>query len=147
MGIGMSIGLYVSGTYLPSDAPALLHLMFAVIFELVSIMLIFTQWPTALLIKRVPWLFALFCALFPVIYSLEGQLLLGRRGRGMTSISRCWLVLMNFITVMFASARALLLGTYCTLFIAIAVLLKFKLVSLSKGPSIKVSKHFSDISF
>ncbi|KAK1310044.1 hypothetical protein QJS10_CPA08g00388 [Acorus calamus] len=124
IGVGITLGIYICAEYF-FQAMILYPLLVATIV-CASVFVVFTHLPSASSPKILPWVFALLVALFPVTYLLEGQL------RGLKSMEEGELD--DKFTSLFAveGARMALLGLYATLFMLIALEIKFELASLMR---------------
>ncbi|KAK1281786.1 hypothetical protein QJS10_CPB22g00457 [Acorus calamus] len=124
IGVGITLGIYICAEYF-FQAMILYPLLVATIV-CASVFVVFTHLPSASSPKILPWVFALLVALFPVTYLLEGQL------RGLKSMEEGEVD--DKFTSLFAveGARMALLGLYATLFMLIALEIKFELASLMR---------------
>ncbi|KAJ8645969.1 hypothetical protein MRB53_007717 [Persea americana] len=123
VGVGVSLGVYICMEYFPHAT--ILHALLVATMVSASVFVVFTHLPSASSTRLLPWVFALLVALFPVTYLLEGQLrvkgiLEGEEGDR----------LMTLLAI--EGARMSLLGLYATLFMLIALEIKFELASLMR---------------
>ncbi|KAK1272029.1 hypothetical protein QJS04_geneDACA020997 [Acorus gramineus] len=120
VGVGITLGIYICAEYF--FQAMILYPFLVTTIVCASIFIVFTHLPSASSPKILPWMFALLVALFPVTYLLEGQL------RAIKSIEEGEDKFTNLFTV--EGARMSLLGLYATLFMLIALEIKFELASL-----------------
>ncbi|KAL5979712.1 hypothetical protein ACLOJK_019623 [Asimina triloba] len=121
VGVGIALGIYVCVEYFPQAM--ILHALLVGTMVSASVFVVFTHLPSASSPRLLPWVFALLVALFPVTYLLEGQL----RVKSVVADEEG-----DKITTLLAveGARMSLLGLYATLFMLIALEIKFALASL-----------------
>lgn len=120
VGVGVALGVYICVEYFPQAT--ILHALLVATLVSASVFVVFTHLPSASSPRLLPWVFALLVALFPVTYLLEGQLRVksieGEEGDKLTTL------------LAIEGARMSLLGLYATLFMIIALEIKFELASL-----------------
>ncbi|XP_077227698.1 no exine formation 1 [Tasmannia lanceolata] len=122
VGVGITLGIYICAEYFLQAT--ILHALLVATIVCASVFLIFTHLPSASSTRLLPWVFALLVALFPVTYLLEGQLRVKNIGEGEG----------DKLTTLLAieGARMSLLGLYASLFMLIALEIKFELASLMR---------------
>lgn len=122
VGVGVALGVYICVEYFPQAT--ILHALLVATLVSASVFVVFTHLPSASSPRLLPWVFALLVALFPVTYLLEGQLRVksieGEEGDKLTTL------------LAIEGARMSLLGLYATLFMIIALEIKFELASLMR---------------
>lgn len=121
LGVGLSLGIYVCSQYF-LEAP-ILHALLVGALICCTIFLVFTHLPSASSPRFMPWVFALLVASLPVSYFVEGQ---ARLSMGESDDER--------LTALLAveGSRASLLGLFASMFMVIALQIKFELASLLK---------------
>ncbi|XP_043723807.1 uncharacterized protein LOC122670861 [Telopea speciosissima] len=126
VGVGIALGIYISVEYFLQAT--ILHALIVAALVCTTIFVVFTHFPSASSTRLLPWVFALVVALFPVTYLLEGQLRVKSildSGAGVADED-------NKLSMLLAveGARTSLLGLYASIFMLIALEIKFELASL-----------------
>ncbi|XP_068664695.1 uncharacterized protein [Aristolochia californica] len=125
VGVGMTLGIYICAEYFLQVV--VIHALIVAAVVCATVFMVFTHLPSASSTRFLPWVFALLVALFPVTYLLEGQfrVTIGE-GEG------------DKLTTLLAigGARMSLLGLYATLFMLIALEIKYELASLIRGKAL-----------
>ncbi|XP_047313377.1 uncharacterized protein LOC124916672 [Impatiens glandulifera] len=123
--MGIALGTYIAAEYF--FQATILHALIVVTMICTSVFVVFTHFPSASSTKLLPWVFALLVALFPVTYLLEGQVriksLLEGGGEDDNRLT-------NLLAV--EGARTSLLGLYASIFMLVALEVKFELASLMR---------------
>ncbi|XP_075504660.1 uncharacterized protein LOC142542106 isoform X1 [Primulina tabacum] len=129
--VGIALGIYISAEYFLQAA--MLHALIIITMICTSVFVVFTHLPSASSTNLLPWVFAFIVALFPVTYLLEGQVRISKIILGENEI-----VDMteedNNVAMLLAveGARTSLLGLYATIFMLIALEIKFELAFLMR---------------
>ncbi|KAL3655910.1 hypothetical protein CASFOL_000306 [Castilleja foliolosa] len=126
--IGISLGIYISAEYFLQAA--ILHALIIVTMVCTSVFVVFTHLPSASSTKLLPWIFALIVALFPVTYLLEGQVRINKTWIGDEDITDEDSKIATLLAI--EGARTSLLGLYASVFMLIALEIKFELSSLMR---------------
>lgn len=121
LGAGLSLGIYICAQYF-MQAP-ILHALLVGALVCCTVFLVFTHLPSASSPRYMPWIFALLVALLPVSYFVEGH---ARLSMGESEDEK----LVTLLAV--EGSRALLLGLFASMFMLIALQIKFELASLLK---------------
>ncbi|MCO5577316.1 hypothetical protein L7F22_031144 [Adiantum nelumboides] len=121
LGVGLSLGIYICTQYF-LETP-ILHALLVGALLCCTVFLVFTHLPSASSPRYMPWVFALLVALLPVSYFVEGQ---ARLSTGESEDER----LVALLAV--EGSRASLLGLFASMFMLIALQVKFELASLLK---------------
>ncbi|XP_073281964.1 uncharacterized protein [Primulina huaijiensis] len=129
--VGIVLGIYISAEYFLQAA--ILHALVIITMICTSVFVVFTHLPSASSTNLLPWVFAFIVALFPVTYLLEGQVRISKTILGENEIVDMTEEDNNvamFLAV--EGARTSLLGLYATIFMLIALEIKFELASLMR---------------
>lgn len=121
LGVGLSLGIYICAQYF-AQAP-ILHALLVGAIICCTIFLVFTHLPSASSPRYMPWVFALLVALLPVSYLVEGQ---ARFSMGESDDEKLVALLA------LQGSRALLLGLFASIFMLVALQIKFELALLLK---------------
>ncbi|XP_058102832.1 uncharacterized protein LOC131246592 [Magnolia sinica] len=121
VGVGIALGIYICAEYFLQAT--ILHALLVGTMVSASVFVVFTHLPSASSTRHLPWVFALLVALFPVTYLLEGQLRVKSVGADEEGDKLTTLLAVE-------GDRMSLLGLYATLFMLIALEIKFELASL-----------------
>ncbi|KAL4191966.1 hypothetical protein AMTRI_Chr06g191580 [Amborella trichopoda] len=128
IGVGTTFGIYICAEYF-LQAP-ILHAMLVASIICASIFVVFTHFPSASSTRLLPWIFALLVTLFPVMYLLEGQLRVRNPLEGESEQE-------EYATLLAIGARTRLLGLFASIFMLIALEIKFELASLMREKALE----------
>ncbi|XP_068645856.1 uncharacterized protein [Aristolochia californica] len=126
VGVGITLGVYICAEYFLQAG--VIHILIVAAVLCASVFMVFTHLPSASSARLLPWDFALLVALFPVTYLLEGQFRV-KVGEGEGD------KLTNLLAI--EGARMSLLGLYATLFMLIALEIKYELASLIREKALE----------
>ncbi|KAG9447285.1 hypothetical protein H6P81_013413 [Aristolochia fimbriata] len=126
VGVGITLGIYICAEYFLQAV--VIHTLIVAAVVCASIFMVFTHLPSASSTRLLPWVFALLVALFPVTYLLEGQF---REKIGESEGDK--------LTTLLAieGARMSLLGLYATIFMLIALEIKYELATLIREKALE----------
>ncbi|GBG84594.1 hypothetical protein CBR_g38877 [Chara braunii] len=145
VGMGLSVGVYLCAQFF-GEAP-LLHALLVGSMMCASVFIVFAWYPSSWSPRVLPWVFALFVALLPMMYLLEGRALHKAEAfaKEVEDEWDDWRGVEDFHkqAVILGGLRTSLVGLYAAVCLLMALTIKLKLAAMLKAGVIAPSKAAS----